>query len=142
MIHKFEFTVLIVEDDVTFAAVIQDILRYSFDTRICYTLTDAKEVLANHSINAVLLDVTLPNGSGKDIVIDLRQRFTAVPIVAMSGYDFSANEMIAVGAHDFLRKPFTSEQLIEKLVNTISRNKAWERISPILTDLRPTEHKL
>lgn len=131
---KHEYRVLIAEDDANFAEILAEFLRFYFDIVLTGTKADTIKECADTAkeIHCILLDVKLPNGQGKEMVVELRSLFPTVPILPMSGYDFTASEMIAVGAHDFLRKPFTMEELQEKLINTIARNKAWEKISPLI----------
>lgn len=128
-----EYTVLIAEDDPQLTFALYEMLKFTFDIISCSTVAQViVEATKERQIHCILLDVKLPNGEGKETVTKLRNQFPAIPIVAMSGFDFLAADMITAGAHDFIRKPFKIPELEEKLINTISRNKAWEKICPII----------
>ncbi|NCC31383.1 MAG: response regulator, partial [Chloroflexia bacterium] len=68
-------------------------------------------------LGAVLLDLTMPQMSGKEVFYQLRQRWPTLPVVLMSGY---TTEEMTSHFHDdspiaFLQKPFTAERLLNLL---------------------------
>ena len=61
----------------------------------------------------VLLDLAMPDVSGLDLLLQIKQRRGDVPVVMLSGQGEPANviESIRRGAADFVSKPFEPEQL-------------------------------
>jgi len=127
-----EHTVLIIEDDVVIVPWFQDILQYAFETVVADTLALARRTLSERHISAILMDLVLPNGEGKGLVETFCQEFPDVPIVCISAYNYTAEELIASGAHDFIKKPGTEREILDKITNTIARHKAQQRIQALL----------
>lgn len=77
----------------------------------------ALEVARNGGIDAVLSDIYMPDGGGLDLVKDLRQIDSAVPIILMTaqGSVEAAVRAMAEGATDFIGKPFDVAAVVELL---------------------------
>ena len=67
-----------------------------------------------HDTDCVLLDVHMPGMSGMEVLEQIREAATKVPVVLMTGrYDPAfAERSLAAGASGFLRKPFDEGDLI------------------------------
>lgn len=80
--------------------------------------TDAESGLA-HGAGAtcrlVLCDLMLPDGSGIDVVRELRRRRGDLPLIVITGYATSESAVDAgeAGAAGFLPKPFTDGELLD-----------------------------
>ncbi len=113
-------TILIIDDEEVVRSVTTRILQ-SFGFKVLSAaegiegLTRFRTQMAE--ISAVLLDLTMPGMDGEAVFRELRTARSDVPVLLMSGY----NEQDAIarfagkGLSGFLQKPFTVEQLIEKL---------------------------
>ena len=112
--------VLLVEDDRVVADLMaQALKRAGFATIFAADVCEALRVLSSFRIDAVLLDMQLPNGSGLDIIQRLRSssRTGDVPIMVVSGTldPEAARFAIAAGADSFFQKPPDLEQLVVRL---------------------------
>lgn len=80
------------------------------------SLAEASLVIARRRVDLVLLNVTLPEGSG----VPLLQRSQAIlrdtPIIAVGEDESEAPRYIAVGAQDYLQKSTLTEQLLSRAV--------------------------
>ena len=66
--------------------------------------------------DTVLLDMSLPDQSGRSVSAALRSRGGAVPrIIITSGTSFDAKDAAALGADAILQKPFDPDRLLEVL---------------------------
>ncbi len=76
-------------------------------------LSEAQESINSQRYDAVLLDVNLPDGSGLDWIIEVRQSYPDIPIVVITGYgDIPvAVEAMRRGADNFLTKPVNMADL-------------------------------
>ncbi len=84
-------------------------------------LTLAKKKAEKESYDAALLDVSLPDGSGVDLLAALKESEPAIVCIMMSG---QATIEVAVeatkrGAVDFLEKPVSTERLLTTLHNSL-----------------------
>lgn len=107
-------TVLIVDDDKNVARFAQQVLeRRGLRTVIAATVEEAFNRL-DDSIDAVLLDLELPDVSGHAFLRGLRERgLRDLPVIIMSGTGTIEDVIEALRNHasDYVRKPFFPEQL-------------------------------
>jgi DNA-binding response OmpR family regulator len=72
---------------------------------------------ADARFDAVILDVGLPDGDGRDVCIELRRRGVKVPIVMLTGAAEEDDIVrgLEAGANDYIRKPFRAAELVARL---------------------------
>lgn len=108
--------ILLVEDENLFARSVATRLgRDGFQVTICSNLTDARRYFSeNEGPDALLLDVRLPDGSGLDLLNELREKDNnTVPIIVMTAYGELDDAVLAMklGATDYLKKPVDLDEL-------------------------------
>jgi DNA-binding response OmpR family regulator len=117
---------LIVEDDVSFAAAIQDILtQEKWKTEVTHSGLDALQLISNYSFDLVLLDWDLPDLTGIEICKQVRAAGSQVPIVFLTGkVDISFLETaFEYGADDYVEKQAEIRELLARLRGVL-RKKA------------------
>jgi signal transduction histidine kinase len=124
--------VLLVEDNNDDALLIEEALS---DTAIqierAERLSTALEKLANGGLEAVLLDLSLPDGHGLDTIGRLRSQAPGAPIVVLTGLDDEEAAVKAVeqGAQDYLIKGQVDGHLLARSLRyAIQRHRAEERL--------------
>ena len=113
--------ILIVDDSSTMRKIITRSLRQaglSVDT--IYEAADGIEglnALGSGPIDLILSDINMPNMDGLEFVKQARAQGCTVPIVMITteGGEDIIGEAISSGANGSIRKPFTPDQLQEKL---------------------------
>jgi DNA-binding NtrC family response regulator len=108
--------ILIVEDDNAMAQMCAKLIRRRGHTVvIAGSAQDALAIIRNAGdIDVVLSDVQMPRMSGEQMLARLRALDCSVPIVLMTGYTqpLSSSEALALGAADYILKPFDPEALL------------------------------
>jgi DNA-binding response OmpR family regulator len=110
---------LVVEDDVRLSRLLKRLL--SQDRHIVETALTAEEALevatSTLELDAVVLDVGLPDRSGFDVARTLRKKGSQVPILMLTARDSVSDrvEGLDAGADDYLVKPFAYEELLARL---------------------------
>jgi PAS domain S-box-containing protein len=115
-----EKNILIVDDDPDFRANLEDILVDEGYTLFAVGLcSEALEVVRKHEIKAALLDLKLPDGSGTQLLSDLKQVTQDCVCAVMTGFaDIdSAIDAMRAGAFHYLRKPVNPLDLLKFLEN-------------------------
>ena len=125
--------VLLVEDDAMIGENIQ--IALEGESILVDWLTNgvaAEHALHQHSYDALLLDLSLPQRDGIDILRDLRARGDALPVMLMTARDTVAQRVLGLhaGADDYLVKPFDLDELIARLHALVRRARG--RIVPLL----------
>jgi two-component system chemotaxis response regulator CheY len=113
--------ILIVDDSSTMRKIITRSLRQAgFAIDEIFEAGDGIEglnALSTNKVDLILSDINMPNMDGLEFVKALRDKGSKVPIVMITteGGEDIINEAFASGASGSIRKPFTPEQLQEKL---------------------------
>lgn len=120
--------VLVVQDNVHMARLIARVLRDDYDVEGVRTVREALAVLAASPPAAVLCDVSLPDGSGYSVLAAARVRRDGnrLPVLLLSAFSEPADRArgLALGADDYLGKPFIAVELRARLHNAITHVEA------------------
>ncbi|HEX7430840.1 MAG TPA: response regulator transcription factor [Candidatus Limnocylindrales bacterium] len=110
---------LVVEDDARLSRLLKRLLGQ--DRHVVETALTAEEGLeiatSGLELDAVILDVGLPDKSGFDVARALRKGGSQVPILMLTARDSVGDrvEGLDAGADDYLVKPFAYEELLARL---------------------------
>ena len=110
--------ILIVEDDTTFAVMLQTWLsKKKFSVASVSGIAAAKKTLIESSVDLVLCDLRLPDGDGIDLLEWVSNRNVNVPLIVMTSYAAipSAVQAMKHGARDYISKPVNPEDLLQKI---------------------------
>ena len=84
---------------------------------------EAIERLKNHKIGLVLADINMPNMDGIELLTKMRenQQWKLIPVVMITteGSQQRVLEAVDLGAAGYVRKPFTADQIKEKLAGLL-----------------------
>lgn len=125
--------VLFVEDHEALAEAIGGALRRAgFAVDDVGSLIDAREALALAPYDLVLLDIGLPDGSGTELIADLRDRY-ATPVIVLTARGGLGDriEGLNSGADDYVVKPVETPELIARCRAVLRR--PGSRTSAVLT---------
>jgi len=106
--------VLHVEDDSDLHQVIRAMIGRRFDFEIATTLAEAWARVALERFDVVILDLTLPDGSGWDLLPEIRARQPEARVVILSGSDMTEAEALKVEAV-LLKSQVSPRQLLNAL---------------------------
>jgi DNA-binding response OmpR family regulator len=119
--------ILLVEDDMTLTMGIEYSLKNEgFQVVSAATLREAKEQLKETDIDLILLDVTLPDGSGYELCKEIREK-SEIPIIFLTACDEEVNIVLGLdmGADDYLTKPVRVRELIAR-INAVTRRRGLD----------------
>jgi DNA-binding response OmpR family regulator len=114
--------ILYVEDEPFLGRIVKESLEVrDFDVRM---VTDGKLVLPaflEMKPDICVLDIMLPNQDGYSIAKNIRQHNTTIPIIFVTAKTQTEDLLkgFEVGGNDYLRKPFSMEELIVRVNNML-----------------------
>jgi two-component system, repressor protein LuxO len=129
--------ILVVEDTPSMARLYTEyVRRLDAECRIAGTASAALLEIDARVPDALLLDLHLPDGSGMDILREVRQRGLPCPAVVMTanGSIGAAVDAMRSGAYDFLVKPFSADRLAVTLRNALHHELLTRRVSALEID--------
>ena len=118
--------IFLLEDDETLGRGIAMALTRTDTSVTCRsTLTLARETLAEEHFDLLILDVNLPDGSGLDLLRQVRTNGDATPVILLTANDLELDEVtgLEAGADDYITKPF-SLAVLRARVNAQLRRSA------------------
>lgn len=110
--------ILLVEDEAELAVTIRSVLeRERFVVDWANRLTLAQEAARSFTPDMVLLDLTLPDGDGLELIPTIRTVCPGVPIIILSARGDLSDRVAGLneGADDYLAKPFAVEELLARI---------------------------
>jgi CheY-like chemotaxis protein len=109
--------ILVVEDDVSFAAILRDLAHeMGFQCVLTHTANDGLAAAAEFHPSAILLDMNLPDHSGLGVLEQLKRdaRTRHIPVHVASVVDYR-RQALELGAVGYALKPTKREELVEAL---------------------------
>lgn len=110
--------ILLVEDEERLAASVARGLRQAAHAvDLADRLAAARQRLALETYDAMLLDLSLPDGSGLELLRELRARGDRLPVLLLTARDAIADRVLGLdgGADDYLVKPVALDELLARL---------------------------
>jgi two-component system, chemotaxis family, chemotaxis protein CheY len=119
--------VLIVDDSAAIRKILQRVLvQAEVSLGQVYEAADGLEAIAKlktENINLVLSDINMPNMDGLQLLAQIKANtaWSNMPVIMITteGSQAKVMEAVQLGAAGYVRKPFTAEQIKEKLAGLI-----------------------
>jgi DNA-binding response OmpR family regulator len=116
-------SVLLVEDEASIAEPFARALgREGFDAEVAGTVAAARELFARRRPSIVLLDLTLPDGDGRELCREWR-RESSVPIIMLTARGTETDRVVGLelGADDYVVKPFSVAEVAARIRAVLRR---------------------
>lgn len=123
--------ILLVEDDPNLGATLSERLGAAgYRVAWARSLREARRELAIDAFALVVLDVALPDGSGFDLAAQLRTEWpsTGVLFLTAQGDPERRVQGLALGAEDYVVKPFHFQELLLRIENGLRRRRHLEAV--------------
>src|SRR5688572_16137489 len=129
--------VLIVDDDRFVRMALAEALKaWEYEIVEADNVVSAKTVFAAEEPAIVLLDINLPDGSGLDILNEIKVQSPATIVVMITGNVDVSNTVAALrgGAHDFIGKPVRIEELRVTLRNAVETSVLRREVTRVRSE--------
>lgn len=116
--------VLVVDDDLEIRRLLGRYLaEQGFRVSAAGSRAEFEHMIENGRVDLVILDVTLPDGSGLDICRSLRSRDSKISIILVTALKEEVDRIIGLelGADDYLGKPFSPRELVARMRAVLRR---------------------
>ncbi len=115
-------TVLVIDDDRTVLSLVRRVLQdMNVAMLTAESAHDGLAMLRDHSVDALLLDILLPDGFGLEVANQVRAHDPLLPVTFITISDDSdiAIEAMKLGAYDFLLKPLNVENVRDVIARAL-----------------------
>ena len=118
--------ILIVEDDASIKHLINFKLKsVGYDTYSCSNGAEALELLQSTKVDLILLDMMMPVMTGKEFLIAMKgnKELKSIPVIFLTARTLEKEviEGLSLGADDYIKKPFSPQELIARIKTTLAR---------------------
>ncbi len=109
--------ILIVDDENGPRQSLRMVLKEEFNVRLATGVDDAMAQLAEETVDLIITDIRMPHKTGMDLLREVRERYTDIEIIILTGYGEldTAMKAIEYGAFAYLEKPFDYDKMMEKV---------------------------
>ncbi len=125
--------ILYVEDEPFLGRIVKESLESrDFEVTMVTDGHQAQNVFERHRPDICVLDVMLPSKDGYSIAKDIRQVNPNVPIIFVTAKTLTEDLLkgFEVGGNDYLRKPFSMEELIVRITNLLNLSQKSAKALP------------
>src|SRR5215472_3463362 len=132
--HSMAATILIVDDEKNILLTLGQALQLAgYKAELASSGKTALEIVAAKPVDAVLMDVKMPDMDGLAVIEKLSSLRPNVPVIMMSGHATieTAVKATQLGARDFLEKPISRERLLVALRNALEHRAMAEEIAEL-----------
>ncbi|MBZ4398664.1 sigma-54 dependent transcriptional regulator [Myxococcus sp. AS-1-15] len=131
-------SVLIVDDEKNILLTLSQSLQLAgYQTHLAASGQVALDVVSARPVDAVLMDVKMPDMDGLTALARLTELRPELPVIMMSGHGTidTAVKATQLGARDFLEKPIARERLLVALRNVLKHQAAMEELRELREQL-------
>lgn len=107
--------VLLVEDDATFSAIIENYLKkHQYHVDVQFSIAGGMEAVKNDKYDLLLLDYRLGDGNGFELLDYTRDQGMNIPAIVMTGFSDVRTAVRAMrkGVYDYITKPVNPDELL------------------------------
>lgn len=114
---------LVIDDNDALVRSLKDFLGKDFVIDAAGTATEGLQLAMARSYDVIILDISLPDGSGNDVCREIRAANIATPILILSTMGSVRNrvDLLTIGADDYVVKPFSLLELRARLFALMRR---------------------
>ena len=120
---------LVVEDEQKVADALHDgLMGEGYDVVVARTGEDALSSVSTETFDAILLDLTLPEHDGLEVLKTLRDQRLLTPVIALTARDTIQDRVAGLdaGADDYLVKPFAFAEVLARVRAVLRRSRPDE----------------
>lgn len=118
-------TILLAEDEPSLGQIIKESLETrNFNVLLCENGEKAYDVYIKEQPELLVLDVMMPKKDGFTLAKEIRQEDDEIPIIFLTAKSQTQDvvEGFHIGGNDYLKKPFSMEELIVRIHNLLDRS--------------------
>ena len=111
-------TILCVEDELKILRNNREaLIGAGYNVLTAENLAQARERLANNTVDGIVLDIMLPDGNGLEFLKELRAQGNNIPVLMLTAWNTNADiaRGLELGADDYIGKPFGYEVLLSRV---------------------------
>ena len=134
---------LVVDDEGSIRDIIRESLQYEgYHCTCAEDGLEALHIMDQLSVDVVITDIQMPNMDGIELTKAIKEKFDS-DVIVMTGFvrDFTYEEIIEIGASDFIQKPIGMKELLIRIKRVIKERAIFAERNRALDALRESQKK-
>ncbi|MCZ4242889.1 sigma-54-dependent transcriptional regulator [Pedobacter punctiformis] len=118
--------ILILEDDTTFAQLLEGFLiKNKHEVTLVTHIRQSFKLIEHQEFDLLLIDYRLPDGTGFEVLTHIRDLGLSIPIIIMTSFNDvrTAVKSIQLGAFDYITKPVNPDELLMVIKNSLLKKE-------------------
>jgi DNA-binding response OmpR family regulator len=115
----------IVDDEIKIRKMIQSFLQNEgFETLEAGDGNEAAQLVENHEVDLLLLDIMMPFKDGFQILREIRMNHKKIPVIMLTAKSEEIDKLLGLemGADDYITKPFSMRELVARIRAVLRRS--------------------
>ncbi len=132
-------TVLVIDDEPRSVETLERILEEEFEVFTATTVDQARHILEREWVQVVICDQVMPDMSGVEFLVQVREQWPEVIRMIISGYADTADIIDAInegGIYQYISKPWHPDDLLLKLRNAVQVFRLQRENEQLAVELR------
>jgi DNA-binding NtrC family response regulator len=124
-----QVSVLLVDDEKDFVETLAERLETrGFKVSKAFSGDECLEAIREDHIDVVILDVLMPGKDGIETLREIKRTNPLIEIMMLTGHGTidTAIKGLQLGAHDYLKKPTETKELVEKILRAYAKKSEQE----------------
>lgn len=123
-------TILIIEDDNDINNLLKEVLNKHFNVYQAFNGSQGLKIMKEQHIDLILLDLMLPDITGENLIVLLKEQNSAPIIVLTAKADVDVLvKVLEIGADDYIAKPFDTKEVVARIFKQLKTTTAPQVIS-------------
>ena len=128
-----EGLILIIDNDMPTLEAGKALARDGYTVLAAATLTEARAHLLDNTPDAVVIDVSLPDGSGIDFLAELRENYYAPVLFLTAGENYTDRyTVLAAGGNDCINKSYEVDEVCARIKNFVALQRSIRESSDVI----------
>ena len=114
--------ILVVDDEKSVRNMLHRAIKSAgYDCSSAGNARDALKILEEKDVDVVITDIEMPGLNGIELTKTVKEKYDS-DVIVITGYarDMKYEEVIERGAHDFMRKPFSVEEMLTRVKHVLN----------------------
>lgn len=129
--------VLVIDDDKIVCTYCSEILNFSFGFNVdcAYNFKDFKDFFKSNTYDLIILDLYLEDALGIEILKEIKEKSPDIIVIIISGIGNQNDsiESLKLGADEYIQKPFSRNEFIEKIKIVLKRKEKQRKTKEEIT---------
>ncbi|MCW5909900.1 MAG: sigma-54-dependent Fis family transcriptional regulator [Cyclobacteriaceae bacterium] len=116
--------ILLIEDDRTFQRILEGFLtKNNYEAVACSTAKEGLAAVSKRDLELVLLDYRLPDGTGMEVLEQIKHNHPQLPVIIMTSYSDirTAVKAMKAGAFEYITKPVNPDELLLLIKSALAK---------------------